>query len=76
MLPIVPMLSNIDYIAYFQSRFGIPLSQSRFGIPPYRCERSVETQAPRDAPPEAGGAGIGARTCPLDSFDGLPRVLQ
>src|SRR6516162_9333866 len=31
---------------------------------------SEETQAPRQAPPEPGGAGIWARTRPLDSFDG------
>src|SRR5262245_4342360 len=39
-------------------------------------ERSEETQAPRHTPPEPGGAGIWARTRPLDSFDGLARVLQ
>ena len=36
-----------------------------------RCRgRSEEAQAPRDAPPEPRGAGIGTPARPLDSFDG------
>src|SRR5262245_10795051 len=37
---------------------------------------SEEAQAARQAPPEPRGAGIWLRACPLDSFDGLTRVLQ
>src|SRR5262249_40095115 len=40
------------------------------------AERSEETQVARQAPPEPRGAGIWLRACPLDSFDGLARVLQ